>query len=1431
MALSYLATAFDKYKSQIPELKDTTIKDYLERHLKLRGAEEGPEEVAMRMVVSERAGMGKSLQVQRISERSKYRQERVQLHDQNIDRSKLIARWMTKSAQTPTLYHVDITAAVGFSRNDLLFALVVLGGIQDSSGKVWACDTDKDMYMFEMIEKPSKEFSTLLPKTTCLSPQQSLDFMRDQDIQDAKKPIRHGTSSNFVQLMDHKKFISPEYQRPANYILRFLGNANLDEYEYAWTDPPGSQVGCLELLLNPRACPIQDPSFAELTHFMSFLNFQLENCEKSIYCNQFHDDWQNLQFKRFVVKFMMHISKDFATRSLEISDESDERIPEISNRRRWEKNPHPYIFFNNDCVTMSFFGICIDKHMSLIHPDRPSEVLEERIMTRNLYELLKVQSRGDPIPMFNMNFDNLGKQQKLRMLCRVLGAEENNLADQQNRNGNLLDPDPSYKLTSDNVKKLLAIYMRLKTKIPVVCMGETGCGKTRMIQYLCDLVRGSKKDSKNMVVFKVHGGVTHELVKQKVIKAVKLAEENARKGIPLTVMFFDEANTTNAISSIKEVMIDRLIDGEPIPETSTLQFICAVNPYRRHTDTMIKKLEGAGLGYHIRAENTKDTLGSIPLRQLVYRVHALPLSMMPLVWDFGSVSRENEKKYIAQMVANISEKLRLGHTDQASLTNALQVSQEFMRKQEDECSFVSLRDVERALSSLEWFHSKISQFLPLMQSTTDHDLSGMTAFQISFLLACGLSYHARLEKERDQYAEELQRSLNLTSEPSNILGRVVGACQDVFVNALKLESSIARNDALKENVWMMVCCIELKIPLFLVGKPGSSKSLAKTVVGDIMQGQNSYSDLFKNHFKEIHMVSFQCSPLASSEGIVGTFRQCQKYQQKKNLSQLTAVVILDEVGLAEDSPNMPLKALHPLLEDGCVDEDEPSPDKKVSFVGISNWALDPAKMNRGILLSRIPPNEKDLIKIGRGIGDKKVAQLTDPLIPDLVAGYLEVYNSQEREYFGLRDFYSLIKMLSAMVKVTPEKPSYRSVELCVKRNFGGNIIHSSKYNIFLSSNVHSGYFGDFYPAEVFLRKMKSMQRSSRSFSVSEKELIEEALEAREKFSERGTEESRYMLLLTKNNAALRILQMRPRSEEQEIIFGSSFPKDQEYSQICANINRIKICMETGKQVVLCNLDTLYESLYDVLNQHYSYMGGNKYVDLGLGTHRVKCRVHENFRLILVAEDKDVYDKFPIPLVNRLEKHYMGMETIMDTKFHPSVERLRNWVTEYCEVKMPAHQRKRQRQFEPGDVFIGYHDDVIPALILKVTKDDPTLEGEALAEECKAQLLLCATPDSVVRLPDTKIADTSEEVFKTYFLNQNHDSLVHFIQGLPASNHLVQVTTHSRLLTSSAQSELAEGLGLQHQHVTLLSVQQFMSEAEFQKKLEAYFQVSKYCTSL
>ena len=56
-------------------------------------------------------------------------------------------------------------------------------------------------------------------------------------------------------------------------------------------------------------------------------------------------------------------------------------------------------------------------------------------------------------------------------------------------------------------------------------------------------------------------------------------------------------------------------------------------------------------------------------------------------------------------------------------------------------------------------------------------------------------------------------------------------------------------------------------------------------------------------------------------------------------------------------------------------------------------------------------------------------------------------------------------------------------------------------------------------------------------------------------------------------------------------------------------------MTLGKPVILLNLDDLYESLYDALNQYFSTLGDKKNVDLGLGTHRVKTFVKDDFRWV------------------------------------------------------------------------------------------------------------------------------------------------------------------------------------------------------------------------
>ena len=60
--------------------------------------------------------------------------------------------------------------------------------------------------------------------------------------------------------------------------------------------------------------------------------------------------------------------------------------------------------------------------------------------------------------------------------------------------------------------------------------------------------------------------------------AKKVADENKKECLD-TIVFFDEANTTECLGLIKEIMCDRRIKGKPV--TNDIKFIAACNPYRK----------------------------------------------------------------------------------------------------------------------------------------------------------------------------------------------------------------------------------------------------------------------------------------------------------------------------------------------------------------------------------------------------------------------------------------------------------------------------------------------------------------------------------------------------------------------------------------------------------------------------------------------------------------------------------------------------------------------------------------------------------------------------------------------------------------------------------------------------------------------------------
>ena len=63
-----------------------------------------------------------------------------------------------------------------------------------------------------------------------------------------------------------------------------------------------------------------------------------------------------------------------------------------------------------------------------------------------------------------------------------------------------------------------------------------------------------------------------------------------------------------------------------------------------------------------------------------------------------------------------------------------------------------------------------------------------------------------------------------------------------------------------------------------------------------------------------------------------------------------------------------------------------------------------------------------------------------------------------------------------------------------------------------------------------------------------------------------------------------------------------------------------------------------------------------------------------YRLILIAEKETVYEKFPTPLINRLEKHFVLTKTILLDWQKEVLEILETWVNDFCDVSYSMSTR-------------------------------------------------------------------------------------------------------------------------------------------------------------
>ena len=399
----------------------------------------------------------------------------------------------------------------------------------------------------------------------------------------------------------------------------------------------------------------------------------------------------------------------------------------------------------------------------------------------------------------------------------------------------------------------------------------------------------------------------------------------------------------------------------------------------------------------------------------------------------------------------------------------------------------------------------------------------------------------------------------------------------------------------------------------------------------------------------------------------------------------------------------------------------------IAIVGLSNWVLDPAKMNRAVLVQRPEPSDHDISHTGSSIMGLPEGTASCPivdLLQKISRAYFEVYTHQkDRDFIGMRDYYSLIKSLRAelpknMKRLLETTLSKDKAIFAICRNFSGrdDIL---KDVLYVMCKELYGVKGK--------KKLKKMEEMSigeveRSFGFQRPllpDLIRSNLE-----SCTVSRESRHLMLLTNNCAALPLIfscGLVGRSKTK-VIIGSEFVEDNTELFLVQQMNEVKLAMAKGKAIVLMNADNMYEALYDVLNQRYLEKTDQKtgkktrLLRLAIGSRSSLCQVAPGFRIIVIVEKEYAYRTLDLPLLNRFEKQILTPINALQRRSLKIANELSSWVENILnETSLPSTQH----------IFCGFHPGTIPSLVFRLTQ-----EKNCSIDEAKRCLKKIATPSAL-----------------------------------------------------------------------------------------------------
>ena len=485
---------------------------------------------------------------------------------------------------------------------------------------------------------------------------------------------------------------------------------------------------------------------------------------------------------------------------------------------------------------------------------------------------------------------------------------------------------------------------------------------------------------------------------------------------------------------------------------------------------------------------------------------------------------------------------------------------------------------------------------------------------------------------------------------------------------------------------------------------------------------------------------------------------------------------------------MVLKVLHPYLDE-C----------KVAFVAVANEAFDAANANRMICIYRSLPSEDDqkILAYGcLGLGAGRIGRIVNNRLQSIVAGlcqgYRRILSSKDiPDIFHDRDFIYMLRQLRFELKpnsadddVKVEGISASSLLCALEDNFNGITNNQFKKLVEIFFTAVQEKCPDFELSskteQKIFRSVPTILRNSIGVDSKRRRLY-----------------GRYKLIIdeSEDESAVRLLFqtgiLDSNSNQTTVFRMSDFPEDIDNElRNVAILSTIKLCMETGKTILMVNTSRIHGALYDVFNQNFSIMATGDtrkiFSKVAIGPKTVDVAVHEDFQCIVHVKRSE-FGKIPPPFLSRFQKYSFnindfyriecGYLSLKEQEILSNIEEKALTFIEYFGrhyfyglnedtlysylLSLIKIEENQQRCL----VSIQHHYSQLTIKSKPFIEENPANIQQCLLRSVLSKLIQLVSPESIVLKLPTFENKISRWICKDYFQQQEHFSIENFIKQL------------------------------------------------------------------